>query len=85
MKRKKQWLALLTALCLMAGLAVLPASAAEVTEADITRLEQELNAAKEALETAEADLETAETNSGVKTAKDAADAAEAELNEKSKH
>ncbi len=44
MKRKSQLLAWLMALCLLASLAVVPAAA--VTAEDVTRLEQELNAAQ---------------------------------------
>ncbi len=56
MKRKSQFLAWLMALCLLASLAVVPAAA--VTAEDVTRLEQELNAAQKLVTEKETALNT---------------------------
>lgn len=53
MKRSKRWAALFMTLCLLAGLMAVPVRAADVTDADIAKLEQELEAANQAVTEAE--------------------------------
>ncbi len=86
MKRKSQLLAWLMALCLLASLAVVPAAA--VTAEDVTRLEQELNAAQKlvtekqtALDTIKGEVATekAEYESERKSAQEKLDVAQAAL------